>query len=196
MRRSEIRGDNLETNIPVQYGLINWTLGIEPMMKPNTRFLTQYLAAVGSLQIIARDVDLGIAAAATTKKIEDPASRSLLSQKETLLLRPLGRLLADPHALAGFIGLHHGRLWKVEGDRVIFLTNPIQILQDLYHYLNMDYETGKPASEMIWEDDYRVMTDANQFYEEVARLTRTQSWSEVQSLFAAETCDAIQWRRL
>ena len=191
LRHSEIRGDNLETNIPVQYGLINWTLGIEPMMKPNTRFLTQYLAAVGSLQVIARDVDLSKAAAALTKTLDDPASRSLLAQKETLLLRPLGRLFADPHALAGFIGLHHDRLWKVEGDQVVFLTNPVQILQDLYHYLNMDYESGKPASEMIWEDDHRVMTDANQFYEEVTRLTRAGSWAEVESLFASETCDAI-----
>ena len=40
LRCSEVRGDDLETSIPVQYGLINWLLGVEPMLKPGTRFLT------------------------------------------------------------------------------------------------------------------------------------------------------------
>ena len=191
LRRTELRGDNLETSIPVQYGLINWTLGIEPMMKPNPRFLTHYLAAVGSLQIIARDVDLQVAAAAETRKLEDPAARSLLARKETLLLRPIGRLLQDPHALAGFIGRHHGRLWEAEAGEVTFLSNPVHVLRELYHYLNMDSEENKPASEMIWEDDHRVMTDAANFYEEIARLAQTGSWAETEALFAQETCDAV-----
>ena len=38
----ELRGDNLETSVPIHYGLVNWTLGVEPMMKPNTRFMTPY----------------------------------------------------------------------------------------------------------------------------------------------------------
>ncbi|MAI24781.1 MAG: biotin carboxylase N-terminal domain-containing protein [Myxococcota bacterium] len=191
LRRTELRGDNLETNIPVQYGLINWTIGLEPMMKPNTRFLTHYLAAVGSLQIIARDVDLGVAAAAATRKLEDPAARTLLAKKETLLLRPIGRLLEDPHALAGFIGRHHGHLWQAEGDEVTFVENPIHLLQELYHYLNMDFEEGKPASEMIWQDDLQAMTDAMEFYAEIGRLTKTEGWADIDALFSAQSCDAV-----
>ena len=90
-----------------------------------------------------------MAAAAATRRLEDPAARALLAKKETLLLRPIGRLLEDPHALAGFIGRHHGQLWKAERDEVSFIHNPIHVLQELYHYLNMDFEEGKPASEMI-----------------------------------------------
>ncbi len=191
LRRNEIRGDNLETNIPVQYGLINWTLGIEPMMKPNTRFLTHYLAAVGSLQIIARDVDLSVAAAEATRKLKDAESRKLLASKETLLLRPLGRLLSDPHALAGFIGLHHGRAWHSENNQSVFLSNPVQILHQLYHYLNLDYESGKPPSEMIWEDDDRVLNDALSFYAEIEKRTEAKSWSEIEAILAMDTCDAV-----
>ncbi|MBW2501179.1 MAG: biotin carboxylase, partial [Deltaproteobacteria bacterium] len=57
LRRMEIRGDNVETSVPIHYGLVNWTLGLEPMMKPSTRFMGPYLAAVGALETLARDID-------------------------------------------------------------------------------------------------------------------------------------------
>ena len=79
------------------------------MTKPDTRFLTFWLAAVGALQELAIDVDLGLAAQETLKAYGEPAERGAFVAKETLLLRPIGRLLNDPHARAGFLGLHGPR---------------------------------------------------------------------------------------
>ena len=191
MRCTELRGDDLETSVPVQYGLINWTLGTEPMMKPNTRFLTHYLAAVGSLQLIARDVDLELAAKEQIKSMPSAEARAILAAKETLLIRPIRQLLQDPHALAGFIGLHQGRLWRREGDEVRFLANPVHVLAELYHYLHMDYAPEKAASEMIWQDDNAILHDAIAFYAHVAKLTGVDSWSGVEALFEAGSNDAI-----
>ena len=191
MRQMEIRGENLETNAPVQYGLINWILGRAPMVKPSTRFLTHYLAAVGALQIIARDVDLQFAAREMLGELPDAEARSVFQSKETLLLRPLGRLLADPHALAGFIGLHDGRLWKIEDGAVSFSANPIRLLTELYRYLHMDFAPDKPASEMIWEHDDEQLATAARFYDEIATRLGTTDWAETQKTFEAANNDAI-----
>jgi len=191
MRQMEIRGENLETNAPVQYGLINWILGREPMLKPSTRFLTHYLAAVGALQVVARDVDLQLAANEMVAQLPDAASRRVFQSKETLLLRPLGRLLADPHALAGFIGLHDGRLWKIEDGSVGFAANPVAFLTELYRYLHMDVSPEKPASEMIWNHDHEHLTAATNFYDEIGRRLGTSDWGETQKVFEAARNDAI-----
>ncbi len=191
LRRSEIRGDDLETNIPVQYGLINWIIGTEPMMKPNTGFLTHYLAAVGSLQAIAQDVDLSLAAGALSEGAPDADARRIIASKETLLVRPIKRLLADPHALAGFLGRYHGRLWREANGDFEFSENPLRVLQALYDYLHMDFKPGKPASEMIWEHDHAAMGAALDFYNEIAQLTRVENWAETQALLAQPECEAV-----
>lgn len=191
MRCTEIRGDDVETSVPVQYGLINWTIGLEPMMKPNTRFLGHYLAAVGSLATIARDVDLTLAAGELMKRMPTAEAKAAFAAKETLLLRPIERLLADPHALAGFIGRHQDRLWSAEGESVRFLANPVEVLSELYHYLHMDYEKKKPASEMIWESDDRMLQDALTFYAEVARRAKVDGWAELSALFESDRGEAV-----
>jgi biotin carboxyl carrier protein len=191
LRRTEVRGIDLETNMPVQYGLINWTIGIQPMMKPSTSFLTHYLAAVGSLQVIARDVDLSLAAGALMKRMPNAEATELLATKENLLLRPIGRLLGDPHALAGFLGRLAGELWEISGDRVEFKVNPISFLQELYHYLNMDFAVEKPASEMIWAEDDKVLQEAISFYTQIAELTGVTDWAETQALFGVDANEAV-----
>ncbi len=191
LRQMEIRGDDVKTSCQMQYGLINWTLGLEPMMKPNTRFLSSYLAAVGSLEVIAKDVDLDVAAQETLGRIPDRDAKTVFAAKETLLLRPLGRLLADPHALAGFIGLHDDHLWIREGDKVDFAENPVGFLDALYHYLHMEEAPGKPASEMIWQDDAAAIREALDFYSEVERRTGVSEWAEQQKLFDGAGAEAI-----
>jgi acetyl/propionyl-CoA carboxylase alpha subunit len=191
MRQMEIRGDDLKTNSPVQYGLINWIIGRHPMLKPNTRFLTYYLAAVGSLQTIARDVDLEVAAIEMLKNLPDAEAKSVFRSKETLLLRPIGRLLADPHGFAGFFGRHDGNLWKIEGDSVVFNENPIRFLTELYHYLNMDFAPGKPASEMVWEHDHEHLEAATEFYDEIIRRSETSDWADIRRLLEGSANDAI-----
>jgi len=191
IRRMELRGDNLETSIPLHYGLINWTLGVEPMMKPNTRFMGPYLAAVGGLELLARDVDLGVAAAALLGQLDGKSARAALTAQETLLLRPLGRLFSDAHALTGFLGLFDGKLWTRDGNDVAFAENPIVFLRELYHYLNMETTPGKPASDMIWAHDDELLQDALAFYERVAEAIGSDDWSKVDAALQGGPIEAL-----
>jgi len=191
MRQMEIRGDDVETSSPVQYGLICWILGLHPMIKPNTQFLRHYLAAVGSIEMVARDVDLDLAAAERLAQMPTPEARSVFQSKETLLLRPLRRLLADSHALAGFFGLHNGRLWRIEDGSVSFTANPAFVLYELYHYLHMDFTLEKPASEMIWKDDHDHLSAALAFYDEISQRSGVTEWPEIAKLFEATHNEAV-----
>jgi acetyl/propionyl-CoA carboxylase alpha subunit len=191
MRQMEIRGDDVETSSPVHYGLINWILGTCPMLKPSTRFLAPYLAAVGSLHTVARDVDLEIAAAELIGGMPGAEARRVFQSKETLLLRPLGHLLADPHSLAGFFGLHDGRLWRIENGSASFAANPISFLWELYHYLHMDFAPGKPASEMIWEHDHEHLEAARAFYGEIVERSGNAAWPELEKLFEGSGNEAV-----
>ncbi len=179
LRRMELRGDDLETSVPLHYGLVNWTLGLEPMMKPNTRFMVPYLAAVGALETLARDVDLEIAAATLLARQPSASAKRALAAQETFLLRPLGRLLGDAHALAGFLGRFDGRLWKRNGTDVEFAQNPIVFIKELYHYLNMETTPGKPASEMIWAHDEALLDEALAFYARAAEAFESDDWSTI-----------------
>ncbi|MDE0885501.1 MAG: biotin carboxylase [Myxococcota bacterium] len=191
LRCTELRGDDLETNIPVQYGLINWILGKDAMMKPNTRFLTHYLAAVGSLQVIAQDVNLDLAAQYLLENAKNGEARKVIGAKETLLLRPLRRLLAAPHALAGFIGLYHDEFWRPNGKDFDFLANPLKVLQTLYQYLHMDFDANKPPSEMIWQDDNGLLEDALSFYAQIQEQSGAADWPALEALLGQGACDEV-----
>ncbi len=191
LRQMALRGKDLRTNLGVQYGLINWLLGVEPMLKPDTGFLTRWLAAVGALQELARDVDLEIAAAEMLASLKDRDARAAFAAKETLLLRPVGRLLRDPHAMAGFLGRHGGRLWTVEEEAVRFADNPVVFLRELYHYLDMDFTETKPPSEMIWEDDWDQLRGALDFYGELQLRTGAKDWDSLQAILAGGPPDAF-----
>ncbi len=191
LRRMELRGDDLETSVPLHYGLVNWTLGIEPMMKPNTRFMVPYLAAVGALEVLGRDVDLDQAAMVLLGRQPNKSAKQALAAQETLLKRPLGRLIRDAHALAGFLGKFDGRLWRREGNDIEFIENPIVFLKQLYHYLNMETVPGKPASEMIWAHDDTLLEDATRFYDRAAEAFGTEDWQEISARFQGESVAAL-----
>jgi acetyl/propionyl-CoA carboxylase alpha subunit len=191
LRRMELRGDDLETSVPLHYGLVNWTLGIEPMMKPNTRFMGPYLAAVGALEILARDVDVDQAAVTLVGRQPGKSAKKALSAQETLLKRPIRRLLSDAHALAGFLGKFDGRLWQRDGENVEFVENPIVFLRELYHYLNMETFPGKPASEMIWEHDDALLDDATRFYERAGEAFGTKDWKTISAHFEGQPVEAL-----
>jgi len=201
LRRTELRGDDLQTNLPVHYGLVQWFLGKGVMAEPTTRFMQSYLAAVGALQQVVSDFDLQLAWQETRKRAaKDAQARAVLDQKETLILRPLGLLLESPHLLGGFLGRYDGVLWTRDGERPQFLANPLRFLERLYDYLDLEEVPSKPPSEKIWEHDHDVMCRAEAFYAEVASRTGASSWTEIEALFASsdgtKLCgsDAALWQ--
>jgi len=191
LRRMELRGDDLQTNLPVHYGLVQWFLGRGVMAEPSTRFMQSYLAAVGALQQMVNDFDLTLAWQELRKRNPDAQARKIFDAKETLLERPLALLLGNAHVLAGFLGRYDGELWQRDGDALRFVANPIRVLERLYHFLDLEDVPGKPPSEKIWEHDEQILQRAEAFYAEVERRTDLTAWADVEGLFAGGRADKL-----
>ena len=201
LRRMELRGDDLQTNADVHYGLIQWFLGRGVMARPNTRFMSSYLGAVGALQHIAGDLDLDLAFQQLVRTTSDTDARAALEAKETLLLRPLARLFANAHLLGGFLGRYDGELWKTDGATARFAANPVQLLERLYHFLDLEARADKPPAEQIWQHDAAILDTARAFYAAVESRTGARDFDALSRLFAGKPVAALSgaddalWRR-
>jgi acetyl/propionyl-CoA carboxylase alpha subunit len=185
LRRTELRGYDLETNLLVHYGLLSWMLGHEPLVKPTTQFMSFYLAGIGALGKAARDLDLAHAWSSLLARTQDPEARAVLELKQTLLLRPIEKLLGNPHLLAGFIGRFQGKHFERSGSGYRFLGNPSEALGELYHYLNLEPRTGRAPSDMIWDHDARILNDARAFYEGVAARIGSSDYAKIDAALSA-----------
>jgi len=56
---------------------------------------------------------------------------------------------------------------KYNNKKITEIENPIKILKNLYHYLNLDQETEKLPSEKIWIHDQKILDKAYSFYEDL-----------------------------
>jgi len=186
LRRTELRGDDLQTNLEVHYGLVQWFLGRGVMAEPTTRFMTSYLGAVGALRKTVDDLDLDLAFDTLLKKSPDKEARAALEAKETLLKRPLARLFAGAHVLGGFLGRFDGDLWTVADGKPRFVANPVRFLHELYHFLDLEARADKPPAEQIWDHDAEILSAARAFYAEVEARTGVAGASELEALFAGK----------
>jgi acetyl/propionyl-CoA carboxylase alpha subunit len=201
LRRTELRGDDLQTNLEVHYGLIQWFLGRGVLAEPNTRFMTSYLGAVGALCRAIDDIDLDLAFDVLLRRAPAPEARAALEAKETLLKRPLARLFANAHVLGGFLGRFDGELWRVEDGEPVFAANPVSFLSELYHFLDLEARADKPPADQIWSHDAEILSAALAFYAEVEARTGAKSAAELDALFAGEPhaklrgSDGALWQR-
>ncbi|HEX8907912.1 MAG TPA: biotin carboxylase N-terminal domain-containing protein [Anaeromyxobacteraceae bacterium] len=175
MGRMSLRGVQLETNLEFHYGLVNWFIGQNVMAKPTTRFVVPYLTLAGRLKEEANKIDVGFAfaelkkhyakeiAAAGGDAATAKAMAEVLDRKQTLLVRPMERLLEDPHLLAGWLSLNRHQ-FKLQDGRIVWLRNPLGILNETYQYLNMSYDPRKPAAEVIWLHDHELLQKTLRFY--------------------------------
>ena len=205
LRRMRIKGANLQTNRDFHYGLLNWLAAQHPRAKIETRFVQAYLAAVGRLFDAARALDLDLAfevvkAGARDRVIGKAADRSdeelealgagydrAMDLKSTLILRPLQRLFANPHLLAGWVAASAVHFETDEavgaGGAPRWRSSPADALDALYRYLAMDADEG-PAAEAIWDHDRELLDAARAHharlrtglgaadFEDLARLLR------------------------
>ncbi|WOJ95945.1 biotin/lipoyl-containing protein [Congregibacter brevis] len=187
IRQTQMRGKDLATNLEFHYGLVNWFLGQNINARPTTRFIVPYLTAVGELKREALDIDLEHAWKQLSQReidaADDAGAKSLaatLDLKHTLLLRPLELLLEEPHLLSGWLSIHSDSYTMINGH-VSWNDNPIELLVDLYHFLNMDYLPGAPAAGMIWEHDHDILQDAQAFYSKLNTLLPAEDWLATQT---------------
>ncbi|HXE96811.1 MAG TPA: biotin/lipoyl-containing protein [Dongiaceae bacterium] len=175
-----LRGSALATNLEFHYGLVNWFLGRNVMAKPTTRFVVPYLALVGTLKEEANKLDVVYAffqmkkhyAKHVAEQFADQPDvcakelknmSSLLDRKGTLITRPMERLLEDPHLLSGWLSMNT-KNFRIEKGKVVWLRNPLGVLNETYEYLHMNYRPHKPAAEIIWDHDNELLQQSLHFY--------------------------------
>ena len=205
-----LRGTNLATNLEFHYGLVNWFLGQNVMAKPTTRFVVPYLTLVGKLKEEALKVDVVHAFLAMKKHYAKTYAdapevaktvSAVLDRKGTLLTRPMERLLEDPHLLAGWLSLNRGN-FAVKKGKVVWLRNPLVVLEETYEYLNMSWRPEVPAAEVIWTHDHALLQDALRFYATLRErfgLTK-EEFVKLNDLLAKEKpqggFDAAAWEQI
>ena len=192
LRVTHLAGKDLATNLEFHYGLVNWFLGANVQARPTTRFIVPYLTAVGRLRQRAEILDVEHALADIRRRLlgaeSDANKRTSLAdcvdRKQSLLLRPVHKLFAEPHMLAGWLSLHRGA-FVMAGARIGFRMNPVQLLAETYHYLNMDFRADTPPVYMIWDHDNAVLQQALSFYESAVAMAGVGDWVELDAVLRA-----------
>jgi acetyl/propionyl-CoA carboxylase alpha subunit len=206
LRTTELTGKDLATNLEFHYGLVNWFLGNNINARPTTRFIVPYLTAVGLLKQKANNLDLNFAYAQVCKKaltaVKDSdaksALQSVLARKQLLLTRPLERLMAEPHVLAGWLSLNQKHFEQNAKGEISWTENPVKVLAETYHFLNMDFNADNPAASMIWDHDHEVLSQALDFYTELEKVLDTSDYSELSKALTSKkspntNIDNDQW---
>jgi len=206
LRRTVLRGPDLQTNLQFHYGLVHWFLANGVDAKPTTRFVVPYLTLVGELLQEASEIDPDYAydrlcrqylKAASSDSAAARATNEVSVLKRTLLGRPLGRILRQPHLLSAWLSSHKSH-FEVRNRRVTWLRNPLLVLADTYDLLHMDAGVNLPAAHRIWEQDQAVLRDGIAFYAEVQERVGDLPWPEVDDLLKAKKpakgFSAKQWK--
>ncbi|MBE0501170.1 MAG: biotin carboxylase [Desulfuromonadales bacterium] len=172
---TKIRGTDLATNLEFHYGLVNWFIARNVMAKPTTRFVVPYLTLVGLLKEAASKLDPVFAFFQMKKHYAQLAGADaelaktyseILDRKGTLITRPMEILINDPHLLSGWLSLNKDN-FRLKKGKVVWLRNPMVIIDETYEYLNMSYRVAEPAAEVIWSHDSDLLQAALAFYDEL-----------------------------
>ena len=198
IRSTAMRGPELNTNLRFHYGLVNWFLGNGINARPTTRFIVPYLTSVGELAMESARVDVDIAWQALCKQrtsgLESAQAKSLsavLTRKHSLLLRPIKLLMSSPHLLAGWLSINQ-RAFSYDGEHLSWAENPVEVLSDTYHFLRMDWSEEAPAANVIWDHDYAILSEAEDFYADISQQFGISLWSEVATFIDGSAPSGIE----
>lgn len=210
IRQTSITGEDLSTNIDFHYGLVNWFIGTNIEARPTTKFIVPYLSAVGLLKQAAANIDLNYIFHTTGEKFaaqgdsadEQLVLRKIVERKTSLILRPIEILFDSPHLLAGWLSVHHEAFSIGLDNSVTWNSNPVELLADLYHFLNMDFEPGRFAQNLIWDHDQAILSSALDFYQELNERLGTNEFTEINARLnkleapANSTLSGQQWQEV
>ncbi|MFT7186505.1 MAG: acetyl/propionyl-CoA carboxylase alpha subunit [Pseudohongiellaceae bacterium] len=199
LRTTKIQGKDLSTNLEFHYGLVNWFIGNNINARPTTQFIVPYITSVGLLKQQTNKLDLSYAYQNICQKILNSitnkdsltAMETVLTRKQILLTRPIEKLFTEPHILAGWLSLNQANFTLSNNaknkNKIIWLKNPIQVLTDMYHYLNMDFQENRAASSMIWDHDAEVLNNALDFYSELENRLDSHSFDDLNTQLQTST---------
>jgi acetyl/propionyl-CoA carboxylase alpha subunit len=201
IRVTSLRGKDLATNLEFHCGLVSWFVGNNINARPSTNFIVPYLTAIGQMKEVANKVDLSFAFNAVRSKYLTDAGETkqayakALDSKATLLMRPLELLLNEPHILAGWLSLNQEH-FSLQNGKIFWSKNPIELIADIYHFLNWDYVEGKAAASMIWCHDNELLQKSLPFYSTLTERTGAADFVELQAIIDGAVpaeMDAEQW---
>lgn len=202
LRKTDLRGKDLATNLQFHYGLINWFIGQNSQARPTTRFVVPYLTAVGRLKNTADHIDLEYCYSQIRSAClkgcdaeQQLAYTNVLDRKKGLLIRPLAKFFAEPHLLSGWLSVNRQH-FLIEDNKIIWIKNPIEVLADAYHFLNMDYVEGEPAAYMIWKPDNDLLQTALDFYHTLTEKLGASNFIELQKMIhkaASDNLSDLEW---
>ena len=205
-RRTKLIGDQLCTNLHFHYGLIQWFLSRDVYASVNTKFVAQYLAAVGALKAEASqlllihlwsDFKRRFKKSLEAQGGDGLVAAQLFDERLTLVTRPVQRLLDSPHLLAGWLSIQRAYLIDREGQ-FMWIENPLKVLAHLYHFLNLEWREGRPALQQIWSHDASMLECGLQFYQDVSTLLKHEGdWQELKARLAGESPTGVSdelWR--
>lgn len=204
LRKMKLEGDSLATNLQFHYGLVLWFLGRNVHARPTTRFIVPYLTAVGTLKKEMEQLDLGYAYHLLSQHLIQStpnhnhehqtqiqqAIQNTLTQKETLILRPLRVLQRSPHLLSGWLSHVHT---QVNFNEYTWTRNPLLILKELYSLLNMNWEEDRPAAQQIWKHDDALCQSGLQFYTHLQKQLNQSNWVKLNLLLNQEKSPISHW---
>ncbi len=188
LRCMKFRGLDLHLNVDFQYGLLHWMLGNDPMLKPNTSFVSSYLALVGKLKRLCDQINLDLAWNIHGEKIKSdfgPEGLKIFEQKLTLILRPLKILFERPHLLMGWLALLKAKTGESRDSNKL---NPVKILINLYNYLRLEKLSDVPPSEQIWSNDQILLDSATSFYKDLeSQLSKKfKGWAKLKKFLTEQ----------
>jgi len=195
LRRTVMRGKDLCTNLDFHYGLVNWFIGNNINARPTTRFIVPYLTLVGLLKQQANNIDLPFAWQTVRQNAIESAGKSaddqkamaaVVDRKITLFDRVFEQLLNNAHVLSGWLSVNREN-FSVSKGKVTWLQNPVKVLADTYHFLNMEAQDKAPASYVIWDHDNEVLQEAVDFYNTLDEKLGSPSWEALQKLLSGKS---------
>lgn len=214
LRRTRMRGYDLETNLSFHHGLVAWFAARNVWAKPTTRFVVPYLTQVGLLKEECDRVDLaalwvelakraerrlGAIADEARRKAAVAAAREVFALKETLVRRAVEALFDDPHRLSAWLSQHMESVTVVDGAPR-WARNPVAVLADTYHLLDMDWRREMPAAQVIWDHDHAIVERALGFYRTLEARTGARPWPDTAAMLASAEApdgfDGAAWEKV
>ena len=187
-RLTKLEGDQLCTNLHFHYGLIHWFLARDVYGQVNTKFVAQYLSAVGALAEESNRLDIHHLWRDLEKRERDRLTsigapshlaKSAFEARFTLVTRPINFLLKSPHLFAGWLSLQRQFITVDHCGRCTWLKNPLLVLSSLYHFLNLEYRQGRPALQQIWDHDHKLLQTGIEFYTSLNKYLEPITWPEL-----------------
>ncbi|MFO0609944.1 MAG: biotin/lipoyl-containing protein [Polyangiales bacterium] len=207
LRRTRLRGHDLATNLEFHHGLVTWFAARGVHAKPTTKFVVPYLTQVGLLKEETSRLDLAAAWQRLAKAAEKAqptregaaAVREVFTLKETLVRRAVEQLFDEPHRLSAWLS-QEMKSFELRDGKLAWRRNPLAVLADTYHLLDMDWRREMPASLVIWQHDHDLLQRALAFYARFAERTGPLAWPELSAALASTTplgdLDAETWAKV